>query len=88
MHSTDIFPPHVSKHSLFTVIKALQNGLADSGRFLTAAEQTVKYILDNYTLWKRHGNVTIVAPTIEFQSHPHKARQKLRFKNTGNVLYK
>jgi hypothetical protein len=51
----------------------------------TAAEQTIKYTLDNYTLWKPYGNVTTVAPTVEFQSDPHKARQRLRFNNRGNV---
>jgi hypothetical protein len=40
MHVTDI-SPHVSKQCLLTVIKALQNDLAESGRFLIAAEQTV-----------------------------------------------
>jgi len=76
MHCTDI-PPQVSKHSLFTVIKALQNDLADSGRFLTAAEQTVKYTLDNYTLRKPYGNITIVAPTVEFQS-PTQSQTKIK----------
>jgi hypothetical protein len=49
------FPPHVSKHSLFTLIKALQNDLVDSDMFLTAAEQTIKYTLDNYTLRRPDG---------------------------------
>jgi hypothetical protein len=40
-------PPHVSKHCLLTVIKAFQNDLAGNGRFLTAAEQTVQYTIDN-----------------------------------------
>lgn len=60
-------PPHVSKHCLLTVIIALQNDLAGSGRFLTAAEQTVQYTLDNNSSWKSYDNDTTLPRLSSFK---------------------
>lgn len=67
------------------MIKTLQNDLADSGGFLTAAEQTVKYTLDNYTLWKPYGYVTTV-PRLSSFKVTHTNRDK-NYALTTQAIY-